>query len=293
MLCTQCRGVGPHLTARGNSHGFSRVAAGTWSVFLCYAGDGPSKLVFVQRCHDSCLVTRDTSGISTRLGWAIQTLLELRRETDGPFRVATVIFGFLSIFRKGQALSPFEALNSACLSRCQRDVRPPVQMRRGTRAFSSVSPGVSDIPSSYEMKDEPAFKPLQGNPAFFRVRASRCPLHLRQKSKGPSHIPITEGSLLLRRLWIVGLPLQLKPGNQLSSRDDMGSRELSSSSCAEIVVSVDLRQVSQGISGVALGKSSHLLCVMWNAGWLWCQCRGIRLQLELIWCTLIYFAFLQ
>ena len=27
FLCTQCRGIGPHLVARGKSHGFSRVAA--------------------------------------------------------------------------------------------------------------------------------------------------------------------------------------------------------------------------------------------------------------------------
>ena len=79
----------------------------------------------------------------------------------------TVIFGFLSIFKKSQASSPFEALNYACLSRCQRDVRPPVQMKRGPRAFSGASTGDSDSPSSCEMKDEPAFKPLQGNPAFF------------------------------------------------------------------------------------------------------------------------------
>ena len=29
LLWTQCRGIGPHLAARGKSHGFSRVAAGT------------------------------------------------------------------------------------------------------------------------------------------------------------------------------------------------------------------------------------------------------------------------
>ena len=57
----------------------------------------------------------------------------------------------------------FEALNSACLSRCQRDVRPPTEVRWGTRAFSMVGTGDSDIPSISEMKDEPAFKPLQGN----------------------------------------------------------------------------------------------------------------------------------
>ena len=110
---------------------------------------------------------RDTSGISKRLGRAIQTLLKARQETEGPFVVATVILVFLSIFKKSHASSPFEALNSASLSRCQKDVRPPVQMRRAPRAFSRVSTGDSDIPSSCEMKIEPAFKPLQGNPAFF------------------------------------------------------------------------------------------------------------------------------
>ena len=51
----------------------------------------------------------------------IRTLLEVRQETEVHFLVATVIFGFLSIFKKSQALSPFEALHSVCLSRCQRD----------------------------------------------------------------------------------------------------------------------------------------------------------------------------
>ena len=101
------------------------------------------------------------------------------------------------------------------------------------------------------MKDEPAFKPLQGNAAFFQVTASWGPFHLRQKTQGPSHIPIAKGKLLLRCLWKVGLPLQLKTGNQLSSRDNMVSSELSSSYCTEIYVPLDLRRVSQGISGVS------------------------------------------
>ena len=124
-------------------------------------------------------------------------------------------------------------------------------MRRGPRAFARVSKGDSDIPSSCEMKDEPAFKKLQGNPTFFRVRASRCPFHLKQQTQGPSDIPIAEESLLLRCLWKIGLPLQWKPGNQLSSRDDMGCMDLSLSCCAEIGVPLYLRRVSQVISGVA------------------------------------------
>ena len=33
------QGNGPHLVARGKSHGFSRVAAGTWGIFSSYDGD--------------------------------------------------------------------------------------------------------------------------------------------------------------------------------------------------------------------------------------------------------------
>ena len=65
----------------------------------------------------------------------------------------------------------------------------------------------SDIPLSCEMKDETAFKPLQGNPTFFRVRESWYPLHVRQQIQGPSHILISEGRLLLRCLWEGGLTL--------------------------------------------------------------------------------------
>ena len=153
---------------------------------------------------------RDTSAISSRAGMAIRSLLEVRRKTKCPFLVAIVILGFLPILNKSQASSPFEAFNSACLLRCQIHVRPPVQMRPRPRAFSRVYAGYSNIPSSCDIKDEPAFKPLQGNPAFFRVRASRCPFHLRQQTQGPSHISIAEGSLLLRFLWKISVPLQSK-----------------------------------------------------------------------------------
>ena len=91
----------------------------------------------------------------------------MRQETEVHFLVLTVILGFLFIFKKSQASSPYEALNSMCLSRVQRDVRPPVQMRQKPMAFSRVSTGVSDMSSSCEMKDEPEFKPLQGYRAFF------------------------------------------------------------------------------------------------------------------------------
>ena len=91
----------------------------------------------------------------------------MRREAKRPLLVGTVILVFLSILTKSQASSPFESLNSAHLSKSQMDVRPSVQKTLRTVAFSRGSTGDSDIPSSCEMKDEPAFKPLLGKPAFF------------------------------------------------------------------------------------------------------------------------------
>ena len=117
LLCTQCRGIEPHLPASGKSYGFTPVAAITWGIFSSFGWDEPSKLLFVQLGEESCLVMRDARGIYSRLGRAIRTLLVVRQETKFLFLVSTVILVFLSIFNRSQASSSFEALNSACLSR--------------------------------------------------------------------------------------------------------------------------------------------------------------------------------
>ena len=54
----------------------------------------------------------------------------------------------------------------------------------------------------------------------------------------------------------------IESGNQLSSRDDMGCMDLSSSFCAEVGVPIDLRRVSQGNSGVSQRNSTQLSCMM-------------------------------
>ena len=94
-------------------------------------------------------------------------LLEVRQEIEFHFLVGRLTLILLSIFNKSQASSPFDALNSMCISRCQIDVIPPVQMRWSLMAFSRDSTADSDNPSSCEMNDEPELKPLQGIPAFF------------------------------------------------------------------------------------------------------------------------------
>ena len=84
MLYNECTGIGAHLSARGKSHGFSRVTAGTWDIFSSNDGDETSKLVSVHGHEDTCLVMRDTSGISARLQRAKRMLLKVRNETLGP-----------------------------------------------------------------------------------------------------------------------------------------------------------------------------------------------------------------
>ena len=165
-------------------------------------------------------------GFSSSHDRAVGTPLELRRETQGPFPVAAGILEFLSIFKRSQASSPVEACNSTFLLRYQRGVKPPLVMKRGTRALSSDSRGDSDIPSCWERKHRLAFESLQGNHALPRVRGTRCPFHLRQQIQGPSHIPIAERSLLLRCEWKVGIPLEVKQGNRPSSRYDLLYTEL-------------------------------------------------------------------
>ena len=93
-------------------------------------------------------------------------------------------------------------------------------------------------------------KPLQGNLDFFLIRASRGPYDLKHKTQCPYHIHTPKGKLLLKSLWKDGLPLQSKTGNQLSSPKDMGCPDLSSCCFTEIDVPIDLKWVSQGISGL-------------------------------------------
>ena len=101
-------------------------------------------------------------------------------------------------FQEEASLVSFSSLELHEPLEVSRVVRPPVQMTRRTSVSSRFSTQDSDIPSSYQMKDEPAIKPLQGNPPLFLVRESQYPLLLRQKTQGPSHIPIPEGRLLFR-----------------------------------------------------------------------------------------------
>ena len=192
-------------------------------------------------------------------------LLEVRRKAKLPLLVGTVILVFLSIFAKSQASSPFEAMKSAQLSMCQKDVRPSVQKRRRTMAFSRVSTGDLVIPSSCEIKYEPAFKPVQGNPAFFWVRASRRPFHKRQKTQSPSDIPISEGRLLLRCLSKVGLPLQSKTGNHSHPEMLWGARNIPQAALLKLMILYTWDSCLT--ESLEVPKSSQATCSVWCGWW--------------------------
>ena len=121
----------------------------------------------------------------------------MKQETEVHFLVGTVILGFLSIFNKCKASSAFEALKSVCLSNCQCDMIAHVQMRQRPTAFSRVSTGDSDIPSSCDIKHEHKFKPLQGNPAFFWVR----PLAVHSTWDRKHRVPLTYMLLMENSAW--------------------------------------------------------------------------------------------
>ena len=134
-------------------------------------------------------------------------------------------------------------------------------------AFSSVSTRDPDIRSSCEMKDEPAFKGLQGKPAFFWVRASRGPLYLRQKTQSRSHIPISDGRLLLRCLWKAGLPLQSKTGNHSHPQTIWGARKFPQDALMKLMIlctrdgflreSLEFPKGSQATCSVWWGSQDH------------------------------------
>ena len=69
------------------------------------------------------------AGSETKLGRTIRMLPEVRGEAKRPLLIGRVILVFLSIFTRSQASSPFEAIKSAHLSMCQKDMRPSVQKR--------------------------------------------------------------------------------------------------------------------------------------------------------------------
>ena len=174
----------------------------------------------------------------------------MRQEAKSPLLVGTVILVFLSIFTKSQALSPFEALNSAHLLKCQRDVTPSVQKTWRTMAFSRVSTGDSDIPSSCEMKDEPAFM-HRGKAGLLLSQGISGSIPLQAENTESLSHTYFGGKAPLEVLVESWLTSSVEYRESFTSPDDMGCTEDSSSCSTQIDDPLYLRRFSQGISRVS------------------------------------------
>ena len=173
----------------------------------------------------------------------------MRSDNEDHLLFDTVILWFLTIFQNCQASSSLKQWNPRG-SRIVKGMWGPFSSWGGDLGLSVES--LQGTQTSFHLWYErwECMKPLHENLAFFRIRAYRGPFRLKHKTQAPSHIHIPNRKLLLRCLWKDGLPLQSKTGNQLSSPDDMGCPDISSCCFTEIDVPIDLRWVSQRISGV-------------------------------------------
>ena len=172
------------------------------------------------------------------------------------------------------------------------NVSPSVQKRWRTMAFSRVSTGDSVIPTSVEMKYEPAFKPLQGNPAFFWVRASQGPFHVRKKTQSCFHIPISEGRLHLRCLWKAGLPLQSKTGNHSHPQTIWGARKFPQAALMKLLIRYTWDGCLRESLEVPKGSQATCFVSCGSRDGYGASAREIWAHLKLILGTLSNFAFL-
>ena len=104
FLSRCCRGKGRHLRLRGESPGFSRVAAGNMGFLLSYNGDFRDPFVRPQENPVSMRVVRALSGFLSNLSQIISPHLELKPQPQGSSPVHTWISGCLLSFDRGVRL---------------------------------------------------------------------------------------------------------------------------------------------------------------------------------------------
>ena len=94
-------GKGPHLTLRGESPGFSRVAARNLGFLLSYDGDLRDPFVLPQEIQVFMRAERDLSGFLSSRCRGLGPHLDLRLEAQSSSPVLTCISGFLWSFHRG------------------------------------------------------------------------------------------------------------------------------------------------------------------------------------------------
>ena len=108
----------------------------------------------------------------------------MKQETEVHFLVGTVILGFLSNFKNSKTSSPFVALKSLCLWRCQSDVIPlsrwggDLRLSLGSPQGIQTSLHLVTWNTSLNLSHCKEIRP-------FLCHASRGTFHLRQKPRVP------------------------------------------------------------------------------------------------------------
>ena len=135
-------------------------------------------------------------------GNRVRPHLELKWETQGSSPILMGILGFHIDFQQGiQVSSCVEALNSAFLSSYKRAVKPPVEYRWGTWAFTRGATRESDLFSHCEGILGVLFESVQDNQELFKVEGNLSVLltlarileflssfSMRQASSGPARV---------------------------------------------------------------------------------------------------------
>ena len=84
LLSSHCRGMGPHLTLRGESPGVSQVVAESFGFLSSCDGDVRETLMLPQGSEASFQVVRDTPAFLSSRCRGIGPNLTLRWETQSP-----------------------------------------------------------------------------------------------------------------------------------------------------------------------------------------------------------------
>ena len=106
FLSRHCSGKRPHLSLRGDSRGFSRVAVGSMGFLLSCDGDLSDQLLLPQgrqvsilRCEGHLMIPLESlqgKGPHLALGWNLVVFLKVRPEALGSSQVVTETSGYLS-----------------------------------------------------------------------------------------------------------------------------------------------------------------------------------------------------
>ena len=116
FLSRHCSGKGPHLVLRKESHGFSRVAAGSLGFLSSCDGDLRDLLTLPPRIQVSFRDSRGTSELLLSCCQRRGPCLEFSRSTQCSCPVVMGIWGFLSRFSKTvrpRLVSGHESLHSS------------------------------------------------------------------------------------------------------------------------------------------------------------------------------------